>query len=513
MLGDLSPDIIGTDPKYIPIVNQEWLTPDKNTYDNYPSDNNSVRIQPKLGDMWNNHIETGINLVPNSVSTMPCHSAGMSKEEVKASVIREAKKAMMVGLSGAQLAEHIRSRFAAEDIVQAKDELTKLSEEQGLLGNVYIDATAFVNATEAEQFLNQHRTRLARFIVVGEGAVSKSAAHFLANKFHKNVVTAMEYNEDVFTRYKMHLVEAKKVDHGFVIDSKETLRAAFMAQPMERQSNFVPNRKKEYSEEEVLRSLSADTEKMATEQRLAQEELTFKHSLPIISFVREQMSKGKEVADLKEMLRGKYATEDLQGAAKYLKLVANESVFTAENMDKLAEEDKITLKMAKTLKNLIKEFPIHHAEFVEETPTQRTVGVKASLHAMGEKKALNSELCQSAVDMLRKGKEMDEVREEVLGKVTAAEANTILAHAIQEFNEAPAGVMANAPVVVPKEKVVPDLPELVTLPSPDTILSKAQEVADFYKGANTDIEIDPTGSADSMDIELSGGSEGLDIIL
>lgn len=263
MLGDLSPDIIGTNPKYIPIINQEWLTPDTNTYDNYPSDNNSVRIQPKLGEMWNNHIETGLNLVPNSVSTMPCHNAGMSEKEIKASVIREAKKAMMAGLSGGSLAEHIRSRFVADDIVLAKDELTKLSEEQGLLGNVYIDASAFVNASEAEQFLNHHRTRLARFIVVGEGAVSKSAAHFLANKFRKNVVTAMEYNDDVFARYKMHLVEANKIGNAFVIDSKETLRAAFMAQPMERQSNFVPNRKKEYSEEEVLRILSADTEKMA----------------------------------------------------------------------------------------------------------------------------------------------------------------------------------------------------------------------------------------------------------
>jgi len=512
MLGDLSPDIIGTNPKYIPIINEEWLTPDKNTYDNYPSDNNSVRIQPKLGEMWNNHVETGINLVPNSVSTMPYRSAEMSDEEITASVIREAKKAMMAGLREAQLAEHIRSRFAAADVMLAKDELKKLSEEQGLLGNVYIDASAFVNASEAEHFLVQHRNRLARDIVVGDGAVSKSAAHFLANKFHKNVVTAIDYNEDLFARYKMHLVEDKKVGHDFVIDSKETLRAAFMTQPMERQSNFVPVRKREYSEEEVSNTLAADTRRMIAADQLAQEELTFKHSLPIISFVREQMSKGKEAADLKEMLRGKYATEDLQGAAKYLKLVANELVFTAENMDKLADQDKITLKMAKTLKKLIKDFPIHHAEYVEETP-QRIVGVKANLHAMGEKKALDSELCQTAVDMLRKGKEMVEVRDEVLGKVTAAEANAILTHAVKEFNEAPAGVVANAPIVPEKVKVVPDLPEPVTLPDPSTILAKAQDFADFYKGANTDIEIDPTGSADTMEIQLTGGSEGFDIIL
>ena len=50
MLGNLSQDLIGTDPTYPKIVNLAWLKPDPTTYDNYPSDNNSVRIQPKLSE-------------------------------------------------------------------------------------------------------------------------------------------------------------------------------------------------------------------------------------------------------------------------------------------------------------------------------------------------------------------------------------------------------------------------------------------------------------------------------
>ena len=513
MLGDLSPDLIGTDPKYIPIINQEWLTPDVNTYDNYPSDNNSVRIQPKLGDMWNNKVQTGINLIPNS-QTIPLRNAKEYNEEaVVAEVVREAKKAMMCGLSGAELAEHIRARFASEDIIVAKDDLTKLSEEQGLLGNVYIDASAFSSATEADQFLAQHRNRLAREILVTAGAVDNNTAAYLANKYHKNVVSSVDYNEDLFVRYKIHLVEAGKIDNSYVVDTKEALRAAFMAQPMEKESTFVAVKKPHYSEEQVKAALSQDADREIAEHRLAQEELTFKHSLPIISFVREQLSRGKDAASLKEMLRGKYATEDLQGAAKYMRLVASE-VFTAENMDRLADEDRITLRMSKTLKDLIKKYPIHMAEFVEEEKPQKTVGVMSNLYAMpAEKKAVDSELCNKAMAMLRKGSDMSAVKDELLKEASNAEADTILIQAVREFNSAGAGVVANAPVIAPKEKVVADLPEPITLPDEGTVFSQNQELMDFYRGANTEIEIDPTGSTDIMTIELTGGSEGLDQIL
>ncbi len=512
MLGDLSPDLIGTDPKYIPIVNQDWLAPDIKSYDNYPSDNEPDRIQPKLGDMWNNKVQTGISLVPNSQS-MPCRNAEWNEDEAKASVLREAKKAMMAGLSGTGLAEHLRARFAAEDIVVAKDELTKLSEEQGLLGNVYIDASAFTSATEADQFLTQHRNRLARDIVVNKGAIDGPTASYLANKYHKNVVASINYNENLFARYKIHLVEANKIDNSYEVDSKEALRAAFMAQPAEKESSFVAVKKRQFTEAEVNAALSQDVEKEIAESKLAQEELNLNQSLPIISFVREQLSYGKDATALKEMLRGKYATEDLQGAAKYLQLVASD-VFTLENMERLADENKITLRMAKTLKDLIKKYPVRTASFEEEDAKPLKSVVKANLYAMpAEKKAVDSELCLKAIEMLRKGTDMSAVKDELLKEATNAEADATLIQAVKEFNATPAGVVANVPVVAPKVKVVADLPEPVTLPGEDTVLAQNQELMDFYKGADTNLEIDPTGTNSDMDFEITGGSEGLDSIL
>ncbi|MBE3086364.1 MAG: hypothetical protein IMZ64_09140, partial [Bacteroidetes bacterium] len=64
--GDLCSDIVGTNPVYPEIVDHSWLDVDLSKYDNYPSDNNPVRVVPKLHDLWNHAAQTGINLVPNA---------------------------------------------------------------------------------------------------------------------------------------------------------------------------------------------------------------------------------------------------------------------------------------------------------------------------------------------------------------------------------------------------------------------------------------------------------------
>ena len=193
---DLNQDIIGTNPSFPKLVNHGWLTVDPKTYDNYPSDGNPVRIGPKLADLWD-HENTGINLIPNQTVQQLCGVRAIDNTEAVAGVVREAKKAMMSGLNGSGLADHIRARFSSQDIAMARDALTQLSEEQGLLGNVYIDASAFSTAKEAEQFLTQHRTRLAQDIVLNEGKLTKSVVSFLANKFRKNVIRE-ESKEDVY---------------------------------------------------------------------------------------------------------------------------------------------------------------------------------------------------------------------------------------------------------------------------------------------------------------------------
>lgn len=508
MLGDLSSEIIGTDPKYPSVVNQEWLNPDPDTYDNYPSDNNSVRIQPKLSEMWNNETDTGINLVPNSVQPLGIRSAEINDKE---SVIREAKKAIMAGLKGSDLSSYLRSRFTADEISTAKEGLEKISKEIGLLGNVYIDISAFKSATEAEQFFMKHRNRLARDIVVGK--IDPSIATYLAQKFRKNVISNINYNEDLFKKYRPYLEDSGKISKGYVIDSKESLRLAFLSEPEQEGTKLVAKKKESLSKEQIVEGLSKNAEINLVSQNLAEEELVFHNAYPIVSFIREQMSKGKKGNALKEILRHKYASVDIEKAAKYIKFAISE-VFTVESVERLVKENKISRKMGNELRKLIEKYPIKAADKYEFKKSPKSVGIKSFLYAMTGKNKDNSELCKSAVESLKKGSSVDIVLNELAEKTSKKEAYKIVSQAVKEFNEISAGVKANVHVSGPKKKVVADLPEKQTLPDPDTISSQTKEILSFYDGIDTDIEIDPISINKSLDVGFgSVKSSGLDDIL
>jgi ribosomal protein L10 len=287
---ELTSDIIGTNPKYPKIVNHGALEVDINTYDNYPSDNNPVRVLPKLSEMWA-HGNKNIHLVPN-VSVQPL-GVRNAEDGASSDVVREAKKAMMSGLKGREVADHLRSRFAAKDIQSAKDDLSKLAGEQGLLGNVYIDASAFKSFREAEQFLNQHRNRLARDIVVNEGSMTPEVVSLLASRFHKNVVSSLDYNRDLFDNYKMHLVDSGKISNDYVIDSKEALRLAFLSEK-EQPKEAVKKEIKAVPQEVVNEELGKLAEGRSKEARIARDEMIIGKIRPILEFVQAQFSKGTD---------------------------------------------------------------------------------------------------------------------------------------------------------------------------------------------------------------------------
>ena len=354
MLGDLPQDIIGTNPTYPSVVNHDWLTPDPASYDNYPSDNNSVRVLPKLADLWGTKESTGINLVPNTgAQPLACYAKEEKKDtEVVDEVVRDAKQAMMLGYKGKNFVDHLRSRHSSDSILKAKEALGKLSSEQGLLGNVYIDASAFSSAREAEEFLKLHRTRLAREIVVNASKVNGDVISLLASKFRKNVVASVTYNEDLFAQYKTHLVEAGRISKDFIIDSKESLRQAFLHVKIKEATTKVAKGPVKISAEVANKELNLKGEKLANIDKLVKEELGFKTVRPIITFAREQLAKGKSRSDLKEMLGKKYAVEDLKQSAKYLAMVISTDGLIPENVDKLVTANEIPDSIGEELKKL-----------------------------------------------------------------------------------------------------------------------------------------------------------------
>ena len=223
---ELSPDIMGTSPKLPSLVDHSWLNVDLKAYDNYPSDNNPVRIVPKLSELWNHAPQTegGISLIPNA--TVKPLGVRATDEDARAvdQIVREAKKAVMAGLTGKDLSKHLKARFSSRQLIMATEELKKVAEEVGLLGNVYVDVSAFNSYDEADQFLKMHRNRLARDLLLDTKNFSPNLISYLASSFHKNVVASVEYGEKLYKKYKDHLVAAGRIPSGFVIDSKETLQ-------------------------------------------------------------------------------------------------------------------------------------------------------------------------------------------------------------------------------------------------------------------------------------------------
>jgi hypothetical protein len=506
MLGNLPESIIGTTPSYPPIVNHDWLNPNPPNYDNYPSDNNPVRVLPKLADLWGTKESTGINLIPNQGA---CTQSGpMASKDDSDEVVQDAKQAMMLGHKGKDLVAHLRSRHSSEKILRAKDALEKLASEQGLLGNVYIDASAFSSAREAEEFLKLHRARLARDIVVNASKVNADVISMLASKFRKNVVASVNYDEALFNQYKAHLVEAGRIDKDFVINSKETLRDAFF---------YV--KPKQVIAKASIQKVSGDlsgkefkNERLSNQAKFAQEELDFKVVRPIITFAREQLAKGKAKEDLKEMLRAKYAMNDLKQSGKYLAMVISDQGLVTETVDKLVTANEVPYHIGEELKKLGRQFPIKVVEAVEKK-VGRNIGQQGYFYNLTGKSA-TTEHHVMALEALRKGDSIQKVASMLSGKLPVPQAKEVLAGALKAFNASPIGVKANAAVKAEKVKA-PELKEKETLPDPSTIEATSNEYIDFFSGANTDIAFDTSLPASAGIVEVAdlGSHSGLDSLM
>ena len=489
MLGDLPQDIMGTSPKYPPIINHDWLKVNTETYDNFPSDNNPVRVLPKLSEMWNHGADVGISIVPNlTAQPLGIRSADL---DITKEIVKEAKKAMMSGLTEKDLADHLRARYASKYLIAAKEELGKLAEEQGLLGNVYIDVSAFTSANEAEQFLTHHRGRLAQDILVNESKINKDAIQVLANKFHKNVVSKINYDEKLFQKYKTHLTASKKIASDFIIDSKEALRQAFLPKPSTPTIPAAPKQETALPEEQAVKELTARSENNLNFERSAADEIDFRSAKPIIQYACEQASKGKIGNDLKDMLRGKYASEDLNKVAKYLIFVA--TGMKSEMRDSAVSSGKISEYTGEELKKLAKKYPVKASEYapIERSPKQ--AGIPGFFYAMTGKSSSNkyAEEKSAALNCLRSGIPMEKVFTKLREKLSAEDSNLIMTEAVNSINNSSIGLKANVFKPAPKIKVVADLEEKQTLPDPSTIPSQSQEILSFFEGCEMEVD---TGS-------------------
>jgi len=499
--GDLCSDIVGTNPVQPPIIDHSWLDVDLAKYDNYPSDNNPVRVIPKLNDLWeNNGAQTGANLVPNcQVQPLGVRSSNGTKEAHQ--VVKEAKKAIMSGLKGKALSQHLRARFASKHIKMAQDELKKIAEEVGLLGNVYIDASAFDSYQEAEQFLNQHRNRLARDILMETDGIHINTISLLASTFHKNVVSSINYDETLLEKYRNHLVQAKRIPADTIIASKEDLRDAFLyvakkAAPVVAE----PKSEKKMAEEQKQEIMSKLSEEKALKAAEEKDMLLLPKIYPIAAFVQESLSKGKKASAVKELVKAKFAMADIQVASEALGVVLSKAGLSEENISKLIKAGEITLTLGEKLKEIGQKYVAKEVQtFDGGNVTEKSVGVQGYEYSLsGKKSSKNETYRNAAVEAIQKGIDLERVKGKLLQKFSTEDTDQILTEALIVVNSSTA--QANK-VVKPKKAVVESPTEKVTLPDPSTIPDQIKEVLSTFENLNTDIDINPSVECAPVSVE------------
>ena len=515
MLGDLGNDLIGTNPVYPKIVNHDWLSPQN--YDNYPSDNNPVRVVPKLSEMWN-HEGSGIRLVPNTSTQQPgCRSAEQQQADshsVTQAIVREAKKAAMAGLQGKALTGHLRARYTAKQLLAATEELKKVSAETGLLGNVYIDGSAFASLDEATQFLTNHRNRLARDILVTED-LNQSIMSMLASKFRKNVVSSVNYTPEMLETYKRHLVALGKIPADFEIDSKEALRAAFLYVPEAAPVVKTASAEPVLDPKVISESLSTYGAEQAMAKKEASDALTFRRIKNVVAFAQETLSKGKDAMDLKGMLRKKYVMADIKDAADYLAIVISSQGLTDEHINDLVMESKFSFDIGEELKKIARKYPVRKDMFEKPERKATSGGIQGYFYNLSGQTITDQweSYRKASVTALLKGIEPEKIKDKLLTKMSNDEADKVLSDAVALMNSVSAGVVANK-AQKPKKAVLFEEPSMMPeLPDPSTIEAKTNEIADMFKGADTTIDVGSSRKYEPLEVGELFNRDGLDSVM
>jgi len=509
MLGQLPEGLVGTDPKYPSIVNHDWLQP--MNYDNYPSDNNPVRVVPQIAEVWNHDPRQNINMVPN-VTVQPL---SLRAEDRTSEVVREAKKAMMAGLLGGGLADHLRGRFTVEEIKKASEQLKEVSKEAGLLGNVYIDPSAFSSMQEAEGFFGQHRNRLASYIVANEKVNPAFLGH-LASYLKKTVVSSVVYNDNLFSKYRNYLVTAGRIPEDFQITSQEELRAAFLYKKPEEKAaaQKVAKAEKKLTDKEVQEGISQAL-KASEEQKISSEEVVLlKRIYPVLSFTQNLLHRGKDSSDIKQMLRDKFAANDLRDAAPYIGVLVSSS--DKGQIEGMVTEGKISSMMGEELIKIAKQSP--RKKMDEDLPKKsKSAGVQGYFYTM--KASVDTDKLdiyrKASLEALRKGFSTEKVMQKLSSVISADEAQRVINDAVTIMNASPAGITANVAENHKATTVVEDPRNYKALPDETTIQAKTKEITSFFDGCKGDIDISLSGDSglSSIEVENLNNRAGIDMTL
>jgi hypothetical protein len=293
----------------------DWLDVDVSEYENIPFNDTPEYIAiPKLQEAWNYETErSNFNLVPNSdfdFNYKPADPLKVANEKINdaKNLVKFTKMQMMSGKKGSELKNLIQERSNSEVIKNAYDYLKKLSDEQGLLGYVYIDPTVFSKCEEGAEFVRK-RAKTAKYLK----SMDKCSGCAFNREgrceiYKKSLASEINYNSELFNFYSKHFsnLTGKEV----TIQTREQLKKAFSEEKKQevKIAEFKPKISKTDDEE---KSLKEKKEKFNDQLKSLQEEIKKVFSEKISKDLGYMIIKGYGPAVINKYLNEKYKKEDL----------------------------------------------------------------------------------------------------------------------------------------------------------------------------------------------------------
>lgn len=311
----------------VKIPDLDWLSLKAGEYDNIPTPNN-VQIIPELQEQWGKKAEKSTTLSPNSSAAAQPTKVDFSKEDIDG-VVKSAKLAAMKGTVGTKLASELAQTYPMALIKAAKDELSKVAEEQGLLGNVYVDLSAFNSCKDAANKLGSNKVRSAQYVIGSCKHVCATHHTGYCSELKKTVVEKMAYSKDLLSSYEKHLKVVGKLASDEVIDSKDALQEALLKSNAPKASNKAGDtefRDHNTSFEDLEKNKAAFEKELSKKEasiRAEQASDRFESARPIIGFIQDNMLRGKIGNSLKEAISKNFSEETITKYASEINKVVS----------------------------------------------------------------------------------------------------------------------------------------------------------------------------------------------
>jgi len=193
--------------------------------------NPPIREQIKKKSLWDHSEETADNLykyAPNSVSRVASSGSPTNSHKFL-------RRLMHRGYTGENLNLEARKYMPQEEWKKAASNRNLLASEEGLLGNVYVDVTAFDSCHKAKEVTDKYN-KLAKFVLKTSACGGCSFNNFgRCALVSKKIATKQEIFTDNNTQqYLDYLFSVKRVDDSFLskhasLANKEKLQQAFLA--------------------------------------------------------------------------------------------------------------------------------------------------------------------------------------------------------------------------------------------------------------------------------------------